>query len=693
MQVFNTVLDFNVFSCIFTVAMMKDQDKTKDQLLSELKNLQKELAAATAFYENEIAGFREAEQTLRLMQFSIEHMADAVLWLNADGRIEYCNKASCNLLGYETDKLVGLSIDEVAAGYQMSYWNLHWESLRRSGSMRFESTYKTLAGNLVPVEIIANFMVYGAREFNCAFIRDISERRQAEQEILDSEARYHDLYEHAPDMYLSVDPATGTIIQCNQTTAVKTGYGKSELIGRPVIEMYHPDCRELALHAFEEFKISGQMNNMEFQICRKDGSLLDVSLNVTAVRDKKGNIVASRSSWRDITENKLAKEELRNSEARFRSYFELPLTGRAISSPLGSWLEVNTTLAGMLGYSKGELKGKTWFELTHPADLEKELVQYKRVLYDEIDGYNLEKRFVRKDGGIVSTHLEIQCLRKNDRSVDYFISLVFDISERIKAEAEIRQKNEELVRLVAEKDKFFSIIAHDLRSPFNSFLGFTQLMDEDLGTMRFDEIQKIAVILRKSAINLYNLLENLLTWSRIERGVTGFDPCLIPLKQKILESLPSVLETARKKGIIISDDIPENITVFADDNMLHGIIRNLSYNAVKFTHAGGTINISAKPSGGSFIEVSIKDSGIGMSMEMINKLFRIDNQTSRRGTEGEPSSGLGLIICKDFIERNGGRIWVHSEEGKGSTFSFTIPSQDTPGLPWRQSSAGDAPIV
>ncbi len=253
--------------------------------------------------------------------------------------------------------------------------------------------------------------------------------------------------------------------------------------------------------------------------------------------------------------------------------------------------------------------------------------------------------------------------------------VAIDITERKQAEEALRESEENLRKINAEKDKLFSIIAHDLRSPFNGFLGLTEVMAEGLHGMTLEEIQRIAVSMKKSAANLYSLLENLLEWSLMQRGLTAFEPQLFLLSRKITESMALVTEAADKKEIAISYDIPEDLTVFADRNMFEGIIRNLSSNAVKFTNKGGVVNISAKTIPDNSVEISVKDTGIGMNKEITDNLFRLDIDTSRKGTEDESSTGLGLIICKDFIEKHGWKLRVESEEGKGSTFYFTIPKK------------------
>ncbi len=235
-------------------------------------------------------------------------------------------------------------------------------------------------------------------------------------------------------------------------------------------------------------------------------------------------------------------------------------------------------------------------------------------------------------------------------------------------------KNKELHELNLTKDKFFSIISHDLRGPFSGFLGLSKLLAEDLRNLTQEEIQKMAGALRDSATNLFRLLENLLEWSRMQQDRIRFNPGSTPLMPMLAETMRPVMDSANKKGIEISYQIPDGLEVFADEHMLASTIRNLTFNAVKYTPKGGKVSIAAKLIPGNSVEISVRDTGIGMTPEMVDDLFRLDVQTNRRGTEDEPSSGLGLLLCKDFVEKHGGKIWVESEEGKGSAFRFTLPA-------------------
>jgi signal transduction histidine kinase len=288
---------------------------------------------------------------------------------------------------------------------------------------------------------------------------------------------------------------------------------------------------------------------------------------------------------------------------------------------------------------------------------------------------NKEENTVRNDGSTNWYYSTKMPLRDKDGTIMGTFGISRDITDRKRAEEEIKQKNEELAKLNAEKDKFFSIIAHDFRSPFNSLLGFTQLLVDELPTMDKDQIHKSAVTMRKSATKLYNLLENLLEWSLIQRGMISFKPESFILLNGIVPIIDVVRDAANKKMIRIGYDIPEGLRVMADAHMFTSLMSNLIFNAVKFTPKIGSISIAAKPIDSKWVEISVKDTGIGMSKEMIDNLFRLDTDTNRKGTEGESSTGLGLIICKEFIEKHGGKLWMESEEGKGATFYFTLPGK------------------
>jgi signal transduction histidine kinase len=239
---------------------------------------------------------------------------------------------------------------------------------------------------------------------------------------------------------------------------------------------------------------------------------------------------------------------------------------------------------------------------------------------------------------------------------------------------QLRQQSKELRELNASKDKFFSIIAHDLRGPLGGFMGLSEMIADDSQPLTSDERLDMIKVLSRSARNIYNLLENLLEWSQMQHGRTAFKPQLMSLKKLVAESTKLLFEVSHKKNVSITVDIDKDQEVYADINMFQSVIRNLVSNAIKFTPKGGKVIVTADLTESNTSVITVKDTGIGMNSEMVANLFRLNVNSSRPGTEGENSTGLGLLLCKEFVERHGGEIWVESEEGRGSLFCFTIPN-------------------
>lgn len=283
-------------------------------------------------------------------------------------------------------------------------------------------------------------------------------------------------------------------------------------------------------------------------------------------------------------------------------------------------------------------------------------------------------------GVLVLQHYETENVY-SENDVKFLMSIGSQIAiaiDRKMSEEEIRLKNELLQAINAEKDKFFSIIAHDLRGPLSSFVAATQIITEEVQTMGIEEIKEMTGYMKKSATNIYSLLENLLEWSRLKRGGTDFAPVNFNPEERINTCIDVLNESARRKGIDIKVEIPVGLVVKADKNMFDTLIRNLLSNAIKFTNASGQIYVSAKRSSENSVNFEIRDSGIGMVPELRDKLFQLNEKTSRPGTDGEPSTGLGLLLCKEFVEKHGGKIWVESSVGKGSTFHFIFPDNAEP---------------
>lgn len=247
-----------------------------------------------------------------------------------------------------------------------------------------------------------------------------------------------------------------------------------------------------------------------------------------------------------------------------------------------------------------------------------------------------------------------------------------DITERKQIEEEIKFKNDELQKINADKDIFMSIIAHDLIGLFNHMLGYLDLLAISLREYEIDKMEKQLNVVNNSALSAYYLLEDILIWARAQSGKLPFEPKEINFKiscDKVVEILKPI---ANNKNITINDVETEKINVFADINMLNTILRNLISNAIKFTNNGGNINIYVQQNT-SGVTISVSDNGIGIAPEILSKLFDNTSLHSSKGTANEKGTGFGLLLCKEFVEKHGGTIWVQSELGKGSEFKFTLP--------------------
>jgi signal transduction histidine kinase len=254
------------------------------------------------------------------------------------------------------------------------------------------------------------------------------------------------------------------------------------------------------------------------------------------------------------------------------------------------------------------------------------------------------------------------------------LCIVRDITSERENILELKNSREALRDANISKDKFFSIIAHDLKNPFNALIGFSSLLNEDFQEFTDEERMEYIKQIYQASESLFSLLENLLEWTKAQTGKLEFSPEVLDINAIIDQNLKILTPEARQKNIelVFDDAASEDCYVRADKNMLTSIIRNLTANAIKFTHPGGRIVISIKE-GTSMVTCAVTDNGVGISEEDLNKLFKIDSNVRKAGTENEQGTGLGLLLCKEFVEKNGGKISVDSQESKGSTFSFTVP--------------------
>jgi PAS domain S-box-containing protein len=499
--------------------------------------------------------------------------------------------------------------------------------------------------------------------------RDITEHRKAEDAFRKLSSRQEAILAAVPEIIMEVD--NDKIYRWANRPGLEF-FGK-DVIGKEA-SYYFEGEQETYNNVQSLFDGGENIFYVESWQRRYDGEKRLLAWWCQIIKDNEGNVTGALSSARDITETRKAHEELEKEHNLLLALIN-NMPDRIYAKDIQSrFIVCNNALVKRMGLSSpDDVIGKSDFDLL-PHQLaaqyyanEQEIIQSGKPLINHEESMGNVSGTTRW-----SLTTKVPLIDTKGKIVG-IVGIGKDITERKLAEEEIRLKNELLQTINAEKDKFFSILAHDLKGPLSAFLGATQILAEEIQNMTLEEIKEITVSMKESASNIYGLLENLLEWSRLKRGMMDFNPEAFNVKQKISACTEVLSESARKKEIKINYSLPEDLTIYADSHMFETIIRNLVSNAIKFTPKCGEISVSATVTLDNNVNIKICDTGIGMNKELINKLFLINERTNRKGTEGEPSTGLGLLLCKEFIEKHGGKIRVESEEGKGSTFSFTLP--------------------
>ncbi len=501
---------------------------------------------------------------------------------------------------------------------------------------------------------------------------DLSELKKSQQTLKESEDKFKSIANYSASWEAWFD-SNGELLWMNQNSIQLTGFTPEQYMKAPdFLKMcVHPLDLEMVKVKFTEALQGSSGENIEIRANKKDGSFIWISVSWRPIFNSDGNSIGFRTSSQEITDKIIAKHELERSKKQYDNLVANIDVGVFILNDCFNFDYVSPKFSEMIALPINEIMqdSKTVVRLIHPDEWNEFLIKNKEALH--------QKTLLDWEGKII-VNGEVKWMHvisKPEMQIDGEVlwhGLLIDTTETKKIQVEIASKNAQLLKVIAEKDKFFSIIAHDLRNPFSAFMGLTKIMVDDISDLSREEIHEFAEAMSISANNLHNLLENLLEWSRLQRGVLAFDPKPIFVKTRIEETVKTLKDQAAKKKINVSILVPENLTVHADINMFSAIVRNLLSNAIKFTNTNGSIRINALESNNN-ITIFISDDGIGMKPDLINKLFKIDEHSNRPGTDGEPSTGLGLILCKDFIEKHGGKIWAESTENVGSTFYFSIP--------------------
>jgi PAS domain S-box-containing protein len=333
----------------------------------------------------------------------------------------------------------------------------------------------------------------------------------------------------------------------------------------------------------------------------------------------------------------------------------------------GKLIDVNPAYCDLSGYTKDELLNMCISDVEVVEKPEEIKLHIENVIQKGHERF--ESIHKRKNGTFYPVEVNTSYLPVND---GLFIGFINDITERKQAEQQLKKYTEQLNRLNTDKDRFMQILAHDLKSPFNTLLGFSNLLVENLRQYDIDKIEKLLILNNKTINQTFNLLEDLLLWSKSQSGKLMIEPQKIVFSKICNEIINSLKENADAKGIKIICFESKGIILNADLNMLKTILRNLVSNAIKFTEKNGQINIYTEINQEN-ATIVVSDSGIGIDKDTCVKLWDLSQQFITTGTAGEKGTGFGLLLCKEFVEKHGGKIWVESELGKGSDFKFTLP--------------------
>lgn len=481
---------------------------------------------------------------------------------------------------------------------------------------------------------------------------------------------------------ITITDLNGTIIYVNDAFLKTYLYQHDEIIGKSIDNLdfiINKDLQKVIRESATKNSWQGRLINK-----KKDGTTFPIELKCSQIRNDKNELIGLLGVATDITNQVAAEEKLLAVENKYLSLFNELKDAIYQSTPEGKFIELNP--AGM------ELFGITSLEELKNIDIANEMYlrkeereSFKKTLEENgfVKNYQID---IRKRTGDIITVLETSlAVKDHNGKVIAYHGILRDITELKKNEAKMKQmidkvrfvndqlsKSEEKLRNTNNaKDRLFSIIAHDLRSPFNSLLNFSEFLVEDLDSLEKEEIKLFSEKIHEAAKSVFTLLENLLQWSRLQSGKIPYEPATFNMHYKINQAIKLLSNNAANKKINIVNDTSPMSVVYADEDMLFSVIENLLNNAIKFTNENGTIVFRSTVLN-DIIEFSITDDGVGISEEDLPKLFRVDTHHTTYGTKEEKGTGLGLVICKEMIERNKGKISVTSKLNVGTTFTFTL---------------------
>ncbi|RXQ94509.1 PAS domain-containing sensor histidine kinase [Ancylomarina salipaludis] len=503
-------------------------------------------------------------------------------------------------------------------------------------------------------------------------IDDITDRKKTEQALKESEKRISTILETEPECVKILDkegkltymnPAGLNMIEADNL---------NQVLGQPILPLIKKEYRK----AFKElnFKtLNGEGGKLEFEVNGLKGRRIWLETSSVPLRLQNDEITGILAITRDINDRKKAEQKLKRSLSLVKATLESTVDGilvidkkRKVKRFNNKFVELWRISDEVLATRDDEkLLASVLYQLSEPENF---LSKVENLYLTDDESFDL---IDFKDGKKFEFYSRPQEL--DGKSIGRVWSFR-DITKRNKAEQALKESKQQLEELNATKDKLFSIIGHDLRGPIGSFKQLIELILSNYDLTDTQSLTEILKVIQKTANTTYDLLENLLTWANSQRNEVVFMPANINLSEIIDTCTFMLAETAKSKNITVHNQVSADQLAYADKNMLMTILRNLISNAIKFTHPNKNIYLSAVDTS-KHISISVKDEGVGISPENLGKLFKSTDYLTTYGTSGEKGTGLGLLLCKDFVEKHEGQIWVESEDEKGSVFYFTLPHQ------------------
>ena len=581
---------------------------------------------------------------------------------SVDGKILYANSALAKMLEYSLDEIYKISAFDLYANKKERLTSNDFNKSDKKSTLNKQVKLKTKHGRIITVNDIANVIKNEKGEilYFDGSLEDITVKIENKQALIESQERYKILTDLTIEGIIIHD--NGIIIDTNASVQKMTGYDAEYLKGKSIFDFIHPNSIEISKKNMA-VKFAGIF---ELEIIRKDKSsfIAELEAKNVVINQKEVRVIALR----DITKRKIdEKEILQLSTAVTQS------PASVIITDLNGNIEyVNQKFTDVTGYTYEEAIGK------NPRILKTEHTvseDYKEMWETIASGKIWRGEFLnkRKDGTHYWELASISPIIDEKGNIIKYLAIKEDITERKKTEDALIKSEKELSEANATKNMFFSVIAHDLKGPIGNFMQLLNLLKENFNDISNDEKLDYLNILTGLSSKTNNLLEDLLLWARIQMNTIDFTVNETNLKTLTNSSVGIVDEKANEKNIEIKN-LVDDINVKINKSSVKTVIRNLLSNSIKFSHKNSQIVIKSKIlKDNNTIEISVKDNGVGIPKESINNLFKIETTFSTYGTEKEKGTGLGLILCKELVEKNGGTIRVESEEDVGSEFIFTLP--------------------